>query len=197
MSSMAVSASLRSWAMTTPLPRASPSAFTASGNPNSSSAAFASDDDSNSPNRAVGIPCRTMKRFAKLFDDSNWAASLQGPNIRKPAFSNRSTIPAARTSSGPTTVRSIDSRCAKLSSRSISELYRDVPPDVRGSGVSGRDEDLLDSGRLTNFPGQRMFTAAAADHQNFHDQPLPKGRHVNGRCRRQLRLVSVKRFPLM
>ena len=56
-----------------------------------------------------------LNRLAKLFDDSNRAASWLGPKMRNPAFSNKSTIPAARTSSGPTTVRSIDSRCAKLS----------------------------------------------------------------------------------
>ncbi len=78
----------------------------------------------------------------------------------------------------------------------ISGLYRNVPPYVRGPGISGRDEDLFDSRRLTNFPGQRMFTAPAADHQYFHTSYRTEGTYtvvVVGSCD----LISVKRFPLI
>jgi hypothetical protein len=37
-----------------------------------------------------------------------------------------------------------------------------------GAGVAGGNEDFLDAGVLGDFPGQGVFTAAAADDQNFH-----------------------------
>src|SRR5207244_11370613 len=49
-----------------------------------------------------------------IFDDSIRAADLFGPNARNFSLVNRSMIPAARGSSGPTTVRSTRFSFAKL-----------------------------------------------------------------------------------
>src|SRR5439155_813118 len=55
---------------------------------------------------AVGIFCWRISSFAKTLDASMRAADFIGPNARNFAAANRSTIPAASGSSGPTTVRS-------------------------------------------------------------------------------------------
>ena len=39
----------------------------------------------------------------------------------------------------------------------------------RRAGIAGRDKNGLDMRRLGCLPGQRMFTAAAADDENFHE----------------------------
>ena len=64
----------------------------------------------------MGIFCERINSFAKIFDDSIRAADLSGPNTRNFSLVNRSTIPAARGSSGPTTVRSTRFSFANLTS---------------------------------------------------------------------------------
>ena len=46
-----------------------------------------------------------MKSFAQILLDSNCAAIFEGPKIGSPSSLNLSTIPAAKGSSGPTTVK--------------------------------------------------------------------------------------------
>jgi hypothetical protein len=86
--------------------------------------------------------------------------------------------------------------CEAKKQLNLRKLHRNVPADVRGSGVSRCDEDLIDPGRLTNFPSERMFTAAAADHQNFHTSYRTEGTYtvvVAG----SWDWARVKRFPLI
>ena len=42
----------------------------------------------------------------------------------------------------------------------------------RGACIAGGDEDSGDFGRLCQFPGQCVFTAAAADNEQFHEDSL-------------------------
>ena len=86
------------------------------GNPSWSQNRSASSLRSNVPACAVGIRCLRISSFAKIFDDSIRAALLLGPKTRNPCLTKRSTIPAARASSGPTTVRSIRFSLAKPTS---------------------------------------------------------------------------------
>src|SRR6266705_5261714 len=124
MSSIVDLADSASGAITTPLPSASPSALMTIGNRNSSQNRIASSLRSNVPARAVGIPSLRISSFAKIFDDSIRAAALLGPKIRNPSARKRSTMPAARGSSGPTTVRSTRFPFAKRTSagKSLTEI---------------------------------------------------------------------------
>src|SRR6266545_1202588 len=60
--------------------------------------------------RPGGIPYLWHSSFAHAFDPSILAAALVGPNARCPSASNSSTRPFTSGVSGPTTVRSMDSR---------------------------------------------------------------------------------------
>ena len=51
--------------------------------------------------------CFAKKSFENAFEPSNCAAAAFGPKHFKPAFSNSSTIPSTKGTSGPTMVRSI------------------------------------------------------------------------------------------
>ena len=62
--------------------------------------------------RGAGIPWRWHSSRAHTFDPSIRAASLVGPNTGIPRDSISSTSPATSGASGPTTVRSTDSRSA-------------------------------------------------------------------------------------
>ena len=89
----------------TPLPAARPSAFMTSGNDTDSIYSFAKSDSSKILNLAVGISFLSIKFFAQILLDSNFAAFCVGPNIFKFFSMNVSTIPNASGTSGPTTVK--------------------------------------------------------------------------------------------
>src|ERR1039457_1226695 len=108
----AASASAASWATTTPLPAASPSAFRTTGKPKRPNAIRAWKASSTVTYSAVGIPLCWKKSFAKILLPSRRAASAFGPTMRKPRERKASTTPATSGTSGPTTVRSAPTRRA-------------------------------------------------------------------------------------
>src|SRR5215472_9344480 len=79
------SAAARSPVTTTPLPPASPSAFTTYGGPNSSSARATSASVSQVRAMAVGMPAAVMTSLANDFDPSIMAARRLGPKQLSPA----------------------------------------------------------------------------------------------------------------
>src|SRR6185437_3151300 len=96
-------------ATTTPLPAASPSAFTTTRPSRESIQQCASRASSKLPQSAVGMPWRRMNSLANRFELSSCAAACVGPKIGRPAARNASTMPSASGASGPTTVSRIDS----------------------------------------------------------------------------------------
>src|ERR1039457_6829299 len=108
----AASASAASWATTTPLPAASPSAFRTTGKPKRPSAMRAWEAFSAVVYAAVGMPLCCKKSFAKILLPSRRAASAFGPTMRKPRARKASTMPPTSGTSGPTTVRSAPVRRA-------------------------------------------------------------------------------------
>ena len=74
-------------ATVTPLPAASPSAFTTARPPNSSTNASAFSTSVNVPERAVGIPCRSHSSFAHAFEPSSARRASRRPEHREPRAS--------------------------------------------------------------------------------------------------------------
>ncbi len=109
---MARSASARVPAIVTPFPAARPSAFTTYGGSSRSRNANASAGSVKPPNSGPGMPCRAHSSRAQVFDPSIMAASRVGPKTGRPRSISSSASPATSGISGPTTVRSIDSRSA-------------------------------------------------------------------------------------
>ena len=115
-SSIARLASTVSWQMSTPLPRARPSALTTQRPASSPAKRLASAASENVFERAVGMWCRSMKSCENAFEASNCAARWLGPQMRRPFDLNKSTMPSASGLSGPTTTRSGFCSCANASS---------------------------------------------------------------------------------
>src|SRR6516225_517310 len=115
MASAVAIASLLEDATTTPLPAASPLAFTTSGVRWPRSQAGSKLSRVKVAERAVGMPCRWRNSLAKAFEPSSLAAARRGPKQRKPASAKASTMPATSGASGPTMVRS--TRSARASCR--------------------------------------------------------------------------------
>ncbi len=86
--SIALSASPVLLQMSTPLPSASPSAFTAHWPSSDAANALAPAASANEAERIVGMPLRSMNSCEKILDDSNCAASCVGPQMRRPAAWN-------------------------------------------------------------------------------------------------------------
>ena len=121
---------------------------------------------------AVGMPYFSMNFWEKTLEDSNCAAFWFAPQIRRPFFWNKSTMPSASGLSGPTTVRSIFFSCAKASSLGKSSapmlthstgLAVFGQPLLRDAGVAGRAPHLRGVRRLREFPDQRVLASAGAD----------------------------------
>ena len=112
--SIAAAACGRSSHTTTPLPAASPSAFTTTGKPSSeaSTQERAAAASLNTSKRAVGMPCRRMNALANALLPSMIAAARLGPKQRIPSRAARSAMPDVSGASGPTTIRSIPSSAA-------------------------------------------------------------------------------------
>jgi len=102
------------------LPAAKPEALTTRGLPKSLAQAFASSGFAKLLPSAVGMPCLTIKAFAKALELSICAAPADGPKQAIPHSVSRSTRPAARGASGPITTRSAGMFCAREQSPSIS-----------------------------------------------------------------------------
>ena len=104
----------------TPLPKASPSAFSTIGIFAVSRYASASFGSVKFSYPAVGMLYFFMRSLEKAFDPSRIAAFLRGPNTFSPSASNTSTIPPTNGSSIPTIVKSIACSFAKATSLSNS-----------------------------------------------------------------------------
>src|SRR6056297_158976 len=129
-------------ATTTPLPAASPSAFTTMGAPFPSIYSCAGPAASNRAQPAVGTPAASQISFVKAFDTSSRAAAAEGPKTETPASRSLSATPAASGASGPTITRSIAFSSAKTatsppSSMSI-EAHSAIPaiPALPGATIS-------------------------------------------------------------
>src|SRR5438874_1798208 len=125
---------------------------------------------------AVGIFSALINSLAKIFEASNCAAFLFGPKTFSPSASNKSTIPAASWSSGPTTVRSIRFSLAKRASfgKSFGGIKTFSPISC-----------------VPAFPGAQKIRSAPGDCASFHARacsrpPLPTTRIFTGASVRQL-----------
>src|SRR5436190_1879364 len=88
----------------TPLPRARPSALTATRPPRSRAQAFAGAGWVKTSKSAVGMPARFINAFAKDLLDSMRPAPRSGPKTLKPAWRRASATPASTAASGPSTL---------------------------------------------------------------------------------------------
>ena len=157
---MAFSASARFEQSNTPLPRARPSALTAQHPPSDSAKALAGSGCAKAPERAVGMPCRSMKAWEKTFDASNCAAFRLGPQTRNPCCWKRSTMPSASGLSGPTTVRSgrrswASARSPARSSAPILTHWTGSPPRASRSPA------------MPALPGAHHIRQASGDWASF------------------------------
>ena len=59
--------------------------------------------------------------------------------------------------------------------RKIGRREIDVLALGLGAGVARRDEHPFDAAALRDFPGERMFASAVADHKHFHRRLAPRG----------------------
>jgi hypothetical protein len=108
--------------MITPFPAASPEALTTTGGSSSCRYPVARSASVKTPNSAVGTPMSRMSSLANAFEDSSCAAARIGPKIGRSRSSNRSTIPSASGTSGPTTVSSTRSSAANAARDSRSRV---------------------------------------------------------------------------
>ena len=104
----------------TPLPAASPSAFTTIGAPASSAWARAAAAAVKRRQRAVATPAAAATSFMKLLEPSSLAAAAEGPRQAMPASSMRSAMPATSGASGPGTTKSMALARAQASRPSMS-----------------------------------------------------------------------------
>src|SRR5438034_445148 len=116
----------------TPLPRARPSALTATRPPRSWAQTFAGAGWVKTSKSAVGMPARFIKAFAKDLLDSMRPAPRSGPKTLKPAWRRASPTPASTAASGPSTMRPSRSRLAKSTILTTSAapigIFRAMPP---------------------------------------------------------------------
>ena len=131
-SSKACSASSRVSVMITPLPAASPSAFSTNGGATSwrYSLACCFSAAWKLLYAAVGIWFRAMNSFAKSLLPSSWAPACSGPKKQRPfsapESSRRSCNPSTRGCSGPETIRSMAFSSKNRPRASISPRSRDT-----------------------------------------------------------------------
>ena len=82
-------------------------------------------------------------------------------------------MPAASGASGPIMVKATFSFPAKVDQVGMRRQRQVLQLGFgRGACIAGGDEDSGDFGRLCQFPGQCVFTAAAADNEQFHGDSL-------------------------
>ena len=155
-------------AMMTPLPAASPSAFTTTGQPNVPwrRAVSAAAAESHTIARAVGTPWRAISSFANALLVSSCAAARVGPKIGRPAAGKWSATPAASGASGPMTVRSTPSASARASTAAGSTASRGRVRTSRAMpglpGAQTTDAPPLERGR------QGVFAGAGPDDEQLH-----------------------------
>ena len=118
-----------------------------------------------------------MNRWEKTLEASNWAAFRFGPQMRKPAFCHRSTMPSASGLSGPTTVRSAwlvlregqqAGQVFGAEAHALDQVAVLRQAFLGDAGVARRAPHLRDVRRLGEFPDQGVLAPAGADDQNLH-----------------------------
>ena len=105
---------------TTPFPAARTSLLMTHGGGFPCRKASISEYLSNLAESAVGMPNFPIRSFACVFDPSNIAPFAPGPKLGIPISLSLSEIPATRGPSGPTTTKSADISCARVTSPPIS-----------------------------------------------------------------------------
>ena len=151
--------------MITPLPAASPSAFTTMGNP-----LLADELDGGEyfgefsvSGRRDAVPGHEV--LCKGLGPFQLRRRALGPKQARPASLNRSTMPLTSGSSGPVMVRS-DTLFTGKSEQAIQVIDRDGnvfhAGFTRRTRVAGRYEYFFDAGRFCCSPGECVFAAAAA-----------------------------------
>ena len=170
MSSMARSASSSELQMITPFPLASPDALITTGAPEPADRVLARWRRRYASRRAPWeSPSSSMSCLANAFDVSISAAAFVGPKIGSPASRNRSTIPAARGASGPTTVRSTArSRASFRSAGEVGDGGGNALGQLGDSRIARRREQFEGGFFLPELPGEGVLATAAADDQDAH-----------------------------
>src|SRR5437763_9758329 len=64
----------------------------------------------------------------------------------------------------------------------VTRFDRDILADLFGPGISWRTKNAVHAGRLLQFPGERVFAAAAADDEDFHGNAASLGNGANASC---------------
>jgi exodeoxyribonuclease VII large subunit len=119
-SAIAASACATLPATTTPLPAASPSAFTTIGAPRRRTNSRAAAASVNRSHSAVGMPAASHTSLQKLLLPSRRAAAAEGPQQAIPASPSASASPSTSGASGPGTTRSMAWARAKRTSPALS-----------------------------------------------------------------------------
>src|SRR5437773_1442524 len=137
----------------TPLPRARPSAFTATRPSRSRAHALAGVGVVKVSNSAVGIPASRINDLAKALLVSIRPAPRLGPKTLKPASRRASPAPASTAASGPSTTRPTRSCLANCTSRTTSVAaigtLRAMPP-------------------VPPLPGAQKTRSTSSDCTHFH-----------------------------
>ena len=119
--------------------------------------------------RAVGIPWRAMKAFAKTLLHSSCAAARDGPKISRPR--GREEIDDAAierqlgTDDGEVDALALGKREHGFD---IGGVDGDAGRDVAHAGIARRADHRFDGRLRGQFPGQRVLAAAAADDHEPH-----------------------------
>ena len=154
--------------MITPLPAASPSAFSTAGRRRTETCSSASSRLRSTACAAVGTPASAISSLAWSFEPSSRAASALGPKAAIPASSSASTRPATSGASGPTTTRSTaSSRAAATSAVDVLGADVEAARVGRDPGVAGRAEDLGRARGARQRAHDRVLAPAASDDEDL------------------------------
>jgi len=99
-----------------------------------------------STERAVGMRAREKNCFAKILLPSSCAAAWVGPTILRARVRNSSTTPATSGASGPTTVRSTCSACARSAKPATDAGAATHRPSCAMPGLPGEATTSVTSG---------------------------------------------------
>ena len=173
----ACSASAGSWATTTPLPAARPSALKTTGRPKDLSARSASARVVTISASAVGIEYFFMNVFENAFEPSSSAASRFGPKARRPRCCEL-VHEAERERQLRPHDREVDlHRLGEVGQLDdVVDGDRDAGRELRDARVAGRAEDVRDARRLRELPDECVLAPARTDHEESHatDGILPR-----------------------
>src|SRR6202521_1989423 len=176
--SIAASASSTFVQTTTPLPRARPSALTATRPSRWPAQDFAGCGCVKTSNSAVGIPARTISCLANDLLDSMRPAPRFGPNTLKPELRSASPTPASTAASGPRMTRPSRSCLANSTIRTTSAapmgMFRAMPtvpplPGAQYTRSTSSDCTHFHTNACSRAPDPttRTFTPELLHHELF------------------------------